>query len=508
MRENVSELNVGRLEGRHIRAYEPDYEEKINAIFWLMHKETEESREINCHSCGYGSCLEMATAISKGESKIENCIHYMADDQLKISMIDIRNGIPNYNAYLKFTDKLISSGKITEYSAIYFNIINFKQINQKYGFRNGDAALREYCVAVAKMAKAEELIAVVSGNSYVGVVHSERLPEVLKALEEVPVFCLKDPETGKPVPISARVSVYLPDGSDTSPQMMVEKLAAAFEEISRTQNQRICYYDEKIRQKKMREEFITHAIGPAMDAGEFDVYYQPKVDINARKIVGAEALIRWRHEGDMISPAEFIPVCERTGQVQKLDFYVLNTVCRHIRKWVEEGIEVVTISVNFSKHHFIKDTVAEEINDVVETWGIPRECLEIEFTETAYLEDGDNLVSSINKLHSYGLSVSMDDFGTGYSSLSMLQNMSFDTLKLDKSFLENAVGEPRSRAVIGNIIRMAKELKMSVVSEGIETENELEYMKLMECDIAQGYLFDQPLPHDEFEQRLKQPVYL
>ncbi len=517
MKENVSETGAGdfshsgkngeRIEELHIRAYEPDYEEKINAIFWLMHKETEESRRIDCHSCGYGSCLEMATAISRGESKIENCVHYMADENLKISMIDIRNGIPNYNAYLKFTDKLIRSGKITEYSAVYFNIVNFKIINQKYGFLKGDEALREYGVAVAKMAGEEELIALVSGDSYVGMVRAARLNELLEALKAVPVSCLAS-MTGKPVFLSARAAVYQPDGSDTSPQLMMEKLSVTFEEISRLHNQNICYYDEKIREKKMREDFIAHAIGASMQAGEFEVYYQPKVNINTRKIVGAEALLRWQHEGDMISPSEFIPICEKTGQVQRLDFFVLDTVCSHIKKWLEEGVEVVAISVNFSKQHFVKDTVSEDIVHVVEKWGIPKGCLEIEFTETAYLEDSDDLISSIHKLHGYGLTVSMDDFGTGYSSLSMLQNMSFDTLKLDKSFLENAVGKPRSRVVIGNIIRMAKELDMSVVSEGIETEKELEYMKLMDCDIAQGYLFDKPLPHDEFEKRLKQPVYL
>ena len=152
--------------------------------------------------------------------------------------------------------------------------------------------------------------------------------------------------------------------------------------------------------------------------------------------------------------------------------------------------------------------MAERINQVAETYGIPKKYLEIEFTETAYLEGSVNLISSINKLHEFGISASMDDFGTGYSSLSMLQNMSFDTLKLDKSFLDNrSLGKERSRAVIGNIIRMAKELDMSIVSEGIETESELEYMKALDCDIAQGYLFDRPLTHDEFEQRLMQSVY-
>ncbi|MDE6904715.1 MAG: EAL domain-containing protein [Lachnospiraceae bacterium] len=505
MREYTEDKYVGE---RHIFTYDPKHEKNIDAIFCLMHKETEESRSIDCHSCGYSSCLEMATAIYKGYNFIENCVHYVKDENLRISMIDIRSGIPNYNAYLNFTDRLIGEEKITEYSAIYFNISNFKFINQKFGFRQGDAALREYCAAVAELVTAEELMALTGGNNFVGVIRKERLPLILKELESVYVSCIREPVTGERVAITARIAVYNPDGTDTSPQMIMEKLSSTYDEINKGQNETIRYYDDKIRQRKSREDLIMHAIEPALKKREFVVYYQPKVDMKSRRIIGAEALIRWNHEGKLVPPMEFIPICENTGQVQKLDFYVLETVCSNISEWLDKGIDVVTISVNFSKHHFVENTVAERINQVAETYGIPKKYLEIEFTETAYLEGSVNLISSINKLHEFGISASMDDFGTGYSSLSMLQNMSFDTLKLDKSFLDNrSLGKERSRAVIGNIIRMAKELDMSIVSEGIETESELEYMKALDCDIAQGYLFDRPLTHDEFEQRLMQSVY-
>ena len=249
-----------------------------------------------------------------------------------------------------------------------------------------------------------------------------------------------------------------------------------------------------------------NSVEPGLQAKEFEVFYQPKVNMKTRKLIGAEALIRWRRNGSIVPPMDFIPICEKVGLVQKLDFYVLDTVCRHIVEWIDKGITMVPISVNFSKQHFVEDTVAEHINKIAEKWKTPKQYLEIEFTETAYLDDGHNLVSSIDKLHEFGISSSMDDFGTGYSSLSMLQNMSFDTLKLDKTFLQEGNDE-RSRKVIENIIRMAKELNMSIVSEGIETEKELQYMSDMDCDIAQGYLFDKPLTHDEFEKRLIRIYY-
>lgn len=479
---------------------EAEQEEQLDKIFRRMHKNTEESRRIDCHSCGYSSCREMAKAIAGGYNTIENCVHYLKDENMRISMIDIRTGIPNFNAYLNFTEKLLSEGRVQEYRFLYFNINNFKFVNQKYGFRRGDAVLKEYCMTVAELAGEDELVALVGGNNFTGVLKAEHLQDFLHKLEGIPLITLAD-SNGEQVYISARVAVYIPDGTDNSPQMIMEKMSTTFAEINRSINQSVLYYDERLRQRKLYEDKVINSVEPALGAGEFEVFYQPKVNMKTRKLIGAEALIRWRRNGSIVPPMDFIPICEKMGLVQKLDFYVLETVCRHLVEWIAKGINVVPISVNFSKQHFVEDTVADHINEIAEKWKTPKQYLEIEFTETAYLDDGHNLISSIDKLHEFGISSSMDDFGTGYSSLSMLQNMSFDTLKLDKTFLQEGNNE-RNRKVIENIIRMAKELNMSIVSEGIETEKELQYMSGMDCDIAQGYLFDKPLTHDEFEKRL------
>lgn len=480
-------------------------EEVLDRIFHSMYKDTEESRKIDCYSCGYSSCREMAKAISKGYNTIENCVHYLKDENMRVSMLDIRTGIANFNAYLNFTEKLLNEDRVRDYVFLYFNINNFKFVNQKYGFRRGDAALKEYCMTVAEIAQEDELVALVGGNNFVGIFKTEHLKDVLHILEGVALMTLSD-NSGQKVCLSARVAVYMPDGKDNSPQMIMEKMSTTFAEINRSINQTVLYYDERLRQQKMYEDEIMNSVEPALEAKEFEVFYQPKVHMKTRKLIGAEALIRWRRNGALVPPMDFIPICEKVGLVQRLDFFVLETVCGHLVDWIEKGIKVVPVSVNFSKQHFIENTVAEHINEIAERWKTPKQYLEIEFTETAYLDDGHNLISSIDKLHEFGISTSMDDFGTGYSSLSMLQNMSFDTLKLDKTFLQEGNDE-RSRKVIENIIRMAKELNMSIVSEGIETEKELRYMSDMDCDIAQGYLFDKPLTHDEFEKRLVQVYY-
>lgn len=496
------------LDERHTRGEDRVDDEQLEAVFLSMHKKTDASRKIDCHSCGYNSCTEMATAILRGYNSIENCVHYVKDEILRVSMIDLRNDIANYSAYVNFMGSLIAEGRLSEYTVIAFNINNFKFVNEKYGYRAGDRVLKEYCAMAERLAGDGELIALTGGNDFVGIIKKGRVGAVIDALGEVSLLSL-DKELGKEdVPLSARVAVYEPDGTDASPEKVLEKLSITLDAIDRAKGQRVLCYDDGLLEKQARESMLAYAVEPALRAGEFRAYYQPKVDMASRKIVGAEALIRWVRDGRVIPPADFVPVCERMGLVQKLDFFVLESVCRDIAEWTAKGIEMVKVSVNFSKYHFVSDSVADRINEVAERYGIDKHLLEIEFTETAYMVDSKKLISNIDKLHSYGIASSMDDFGTGYSSLNMLQNMSFDTLKLDKSFLDNGDFEDaRSRAVIENIIRMARELGMTIVSEGIETERELEYMRDMHCDMAQGYLFDKPLQREEFEKRLIRRFY-
>lgn len=241
---------------------------------------------------------------------------------------------------------------------------------------------------------------------------------------------------------------------------------------------------------------------------EFVVYFQPKVSIKDMKITGAEALIRWKYQDQILPPVKFIPFCERTGLVIDVDFYVLEETCRQMRKWLDEGLNLVRVSVNFSKYHFNESGVAERIFNVIKSYNIPPEFIEVEFTETAYLDKEEILEYTVDKLRSYGIRSSIDDFGSGYSSLNMIQNMDFEVVKLDKSLLGKGVENSKAKKVISNIIRMAKELEMEVLAEGVETTEELNLLKSLDCDVVQGFFFDKPLPIQEFELRLRSGKYL
>ena len=186
---------------------------------------------------------------------------------------------------------------------------------------------------------------------------------------------------------------------------------------------------------------------------------------------------------------------------------MLNSVCQHLKQWINRGIEPVKISVNFSKLHFEKDDVAKRILHIINKWEIPHHLIEIEFTETAYTDKEDKLRKTLDLLKKDEISSSIDDFGSGYSSLSLLQNLDFDIIKLDKSLIDTLISKEKSLKVVKNIVRMAKDLNMSVLAEGVESKNEYDVLSELDCDMIQGYLFDKPLSIQEFENRLIQKHY-
>ena len=241
----------------------------------------------------------------------------------------------------------------------------------------------------------------------------------------------------------------------------------------------------------------------ALENREFVVYYQPKVTLEDNCLCGCEALVRWFRDGVMVPPMQFIPVLEWEGSVCKLDFYVLDQVCRDVQEWMAKGIEPVRISVNFSKAHLHNPDLAKKILAVLQKYDVPSRYIEIELTEMSGYENYETLLDFVRTMHESGVSTSIDDFGTGYSSLNLLKDLNVDIIKLDKSFLNNMESRKKNDViVIKNIIQMVNELDMEVIAEGVETMEQADFLRGMHCCMAQGFLFDRPLPHDDFEKRL------
>ena len=254
--------------------------------------------------------------------------------------------------------------------------------------------------------------------------------------------------------------------------------------------------DEKLAQQK-------RSLYRALKREEFLVYYQPQISMNTGKIVGAEALVRWQHhEKGLIPPTEFIPVAEKTGFIIPLGEWILQTACKQVQAWKNDGFSGLRVAVNLSPRQFHQPDLSSRVALILEKIGLEPSSLELELTESLMVEDVKSAIATLTQLKNLGISISIDDFGTGYSSLSYLTQYPFDTLKIDRSFVRNITDGSRNAAIVKAIIEMAHSLCLEVIAEGVETQAEKDFLLRSECDVMQGYLFSPPLSAADFEQLL------
>lgn len=234
---------------------------------------------------------------------------------------------------------------------------------------------------------------------------------------------------------------------------------------------------------------------------EFKIFLQPKFDIKTEQILGAEALIRREKNGKLIMPNEFIPEYEKTGLITKLDMFVFESVCKKLKEWKDNGYKLIPIAINESRRQLYNDNHVKELEETVKKYKVNPNLIELELTETVVVENIEKAKEAEKKVHSLGFVVSMDDFGVGYSSFYMLKNINIDVLKIDKSFSDEVIESKRGRIILESIIDMAKKLEIKTVAEGIETKEQIEYLKQIGCDMVQGYYYEKPIPIKKFEQK-------
>ena len=252
---------------------------------------------------------------------------------------------------------------------------------------------------------------------------------------------------------------------------------------------------------------LERSLRDAVERGEMEVYYQPRVDIKTRRAVGFEALVRWNHpQLGLVSPAQFIPLAEETGLIIPLGEWVLRTACRQNREWQAAGLPPVRISVNLSAAQFTQQDLFEVVTGILEEVGLAADWLELEVTESMLMKDAESTVETLKQLKSAGIHLSIDDFGTGYSSLSYLKRFPIDALKIDRSFIREVTTNPDDAAIATSIILMGHSLRLSVVAEGVEEESQLAFLQVLQCNEIQGYLFSPPVPAARAEAFLREPT--
>ena len=415
--------------------------------------------------------------------------------------LDPVTGGDNWYKFRINANKIISSKQFTKksYALINFDINRFKIINDAYGYQKGDEVLRDIYNVIKRWSRTGEPVTRYAADQFYILMSFTDIVELTERILD-----LNDRIRQMRYTKTARIfyGVYYIAETNDSIDRMGEFAQVAKNNIKGSSEGIISFFDDVARERLLEEEEIEKSMNEALKNDEFQVYLQPKYMAKEETISGAEALVRWQSSNGMpFSPSEFIPLFEKNGFITELDYYMLKKVCQLIKDWLDKGYNPLPISVNISRLHFANSHLAEIITDIVDSYGVPRYLIELELTESAFLQNKQMLIDTVVRLREYGFLVSMDDFGAGYSSLNSLKDLPLDTVKLDGELFRLTDEVERGLCVIRNTITMAKDLHMKVVAECIETREQVEFLCMVGCDVIQGYYFAKPMPADQFEAR-------
>lgn len=422
----------------------------------------------------------------------------------KIMKTDINTGVASQDSLMYYAVNLIKNGRIGDYTGIFFNIHNFKYVNKVFDYSQGDVILRNYAQMVKSYLDSDEEIARLGGDNFVVICRNENASDFISKIKDVHMSH-EFRSVKREIQLGVTAGIACLEGVD-KPREVMARTSIAYQAARKTGAGSIVVYTKEIKKHLMDDQEILAAFPQALAAGEFVVYYQPKVRIVDKSIYGAEALVRWVRDGQVVTPARFIPQLEREGSVCRLDYYMLEQVCGFLKSRLDKGQKIVPVSVNFSRRHLEEIDLVERITGTIDRFGIDRSYIEIELTESEDYQNYEIMSSVIGRLKERGISTSIDDFGTGFSSLNMIKKVDLDTIKIDKSLIPfDDVNNNKHQDIVmfSSIIDLIGRLGKKSVAEGVETTQQLDYLEKLGCDIVQGYVFDKPLPKDEFEQRLE-----
>lgn len=425
-------------------------------------------------------------------------------------MVDLMTGIPNLSGFLDMILNLIVSKRISEYDAFFFNIHNFKFINNIFSYEEGNSVISIYAENIMKTLEKDEILARVGGDNFVAAVRKENAERFIDLLGNVEVAVTAKNGRLMKFGFSAKIGGAHLDEYIRSPGEVMQKTNIAYQSIKRVKDIQSIYFSPDLFNKMIEMQGVIHGFDKAIAEREFIVYYQPKVELGTNRIIGAEALVRWNRDGVIIAPGVFIPTLEKENKICELDYYILEEVCRMLRRWQDAGKELVCISSNFSRKHLDDPEFVNKVLEIVDRYGVDHKYIEIELTESEEFSDYGTMSVFVEKFRQKGFKTSIDDFGTGYSTLKMLQRTSLDIVKIDRSFIPLSTDYPEKEKafyILRDMVNMTRDLGMKVIAEGVEDNIQLEYLKDINCDYVQGYVFDRPLPESEFEKRVDVRYY-
>lgn len=396
--------------------------------------------------------------------------------------------------------EILDANPDKDYTIVCSNIENFKLYNDTFGREAGDRLLKESAKGMQMYIGDEGICGRYGADRFMCMRESGQ-----EKSDREHIFGSTSSNIEKKIEnLSAKWGIYEITDRTVPVEKMCDRALLAAENIKGQYNIPYAVYDDNLRNKLLKEKAITDAMEKALENGEFLVYYQPKYSLNDDRMSGAEALVRWVHpEWGFMNPGEFIPLFEKNGFIPRLDKYIWEQVCIKLREWKEKGYGLLPVSVNISRADVYHLDLADTLLTITQKYGVNPELLHLEITESAYADNPNQIIATVDNLRKLGFIVEMDDFGSGYSSLNMLNQMEIDVLKLDMEFIRNEMTKPSNQSILRFVVGMAHWMNLSVVAEGVESKAQVDRLREIGCDYVQGYYFAKPMPVNEFEDLFK-----
>lgn len=424
--------------------------------------------------------------------ELETQLHFYRD-------YDLLTGLYNKDSFFNKAEKLLSVNKNGDFEIIYINIEHFKLVNDLYGSEQGNHLLH-YIARQLKLAFAMEKVRFarlradifVILRPFISVENDQTTADQLQQIfQEYPLDMQIQPAIG----------FYRIEDSSIKVNLMCDRAALAADSVKGNYSKRAAWYSHKMRNILIEEQELLSGLDDALKNGEFEVYIQPKCNMHTGKITGGEALVRWNHPlKGLISPASFIPVFEKNGFIKDLDQYVWEQTAKWLHKRKSVGLPLLPISVNISRIDVFGIDIFAFFTELTEKYELEPHWMELEITESAYINRVEEVIGTVDRLMEGGFTVLMDDFGSGFSSLNMLKDISIDILKLDMRFLDS--NQKRSRNILESVVRMARWLDLKIIAEGVEQQEQIDFLMGIGCTYAQGFYYYRPMPIKEYEELL------
>lgn len=429
----------------------------------------------------------------------------------QLSMKDYLTGLDRYEVFLEKLEENIKQIGDRRITIVYTDIKYFKYINETYGYQVGDALLKDFVAEMVKENNNLLCCARVYSDNFVSAgflredLSNEEFRNLIYRVNLEREAKFREKYLNSRLQFCTGISIIDKNSRSLDAETVVSNANLA-RKVAKEMDEDCCIlFDNSMMEGIKREVEITSRVPKAITNHELKVYYQPKIETETLRLIGAEALVRWQKpDGTFVYPDQFIPLIERSGQVVDVDYYVYREAFKFVADRMAAGKNVVPISLNVSRVHLNKMHILEYIRELFEEYKIPSGMIEFELTESIYLDNTERALELVKGLHKLGTKVSMDDFGSGYSSLNLLSRLPIDIIKLDKVFLRENTLQESDKIIISCVVDMAKRLQITSLCEGVETSEQSNYLKEVGCQMQQGFYFSRPIPQAVFEKLLEE----